>query len=155
MANFVFPIAKGRWVEKYLLPIGSDNIVIALLQSTGLQSDATLQMFTTLGAILTTGTGSNTEATFTNYTRPVLASANITVSYNTPSAGTTTVSIPSQVWMAAGGATNNSLGALLTCYRPTSGSADSALVPLTKHDFVVSTTGGNLTATITSIGTAS
>lgn len=150
MANVVFPYAKGRWVEKYSLPTGSDNILVVLLQSTGLQADATLGTYQFLSQLLTAG---NTEATFTNYSRHVLTSASITVSVNT-STGVTTVDITDQVWNAAGGATNNTLGALLTCYRPTSASTDSSVVLLTKHDFAVTTTGGNLTATVPSIGTA-
>lgn len=147
MANFVFPIAKGRFVEKYLLLTGSDNIVIVLLQSSGLQVDATLATYTNLGALLA---ATSDEATFTNYSRPVLAtSAPITVTVSTG----VTVAIPSQVWSAAGGATNNVLGALLTCWRPTSSSLDTAIIPLTKHDFSVTTTGGNLTATITTVAT--
>src|SRR4051812_40793184 len=150
MAPFIFDSAKGRWVEKFLLPVGGDNIVVVLLQSTGLQADATLNNYATLSALLSAG---NTEATFTNYSRKVLAAADITVSINT---GThiNTVDIVDQVWNAAGGAANNNIGALITCYRPTSGSADSAILPLTKHDYVISTTGGNLTATVPSIGTA-
>lgn len=146
--SFIFDNAKGRWVEKYLLPVGGDNIEIVLLQASGLQADSTLNNYATLSSLL----AANTEANFTNYSRIILSSVNITVSVNT-STGVTTVSIPSQVWNSAGGAVNNSLGALLTCYRPSSTSLDSAILPLTKHEFAVSTTGGNLTATITSIGT--
>jgi len=115
-----------------------------------LQADSTLRTHPTLSALLAAG---NTEATFTNYARKVLTAADITVSVNT---GThvVTVDVTDQVWTAAGGATNNSVGALLTCYRPTSGTADSGILVLTKHDYVISTTGGNLTATVPSIGTA-
>lgn len=146
--SFIFDSAKGRWVEKYELPVGGDNIVIVLLQSSGLQADATLNNYSDLGSLL----ASNTEANFTNYARIVLSSANITVTVNT-STGITTVDIPDQVWNAAGGAVNNTLGALLTCYRPASTSLDSAILPLTKHEFSVTTTGGNLTAAVPSIGT--
>ena len=149
MAPFIADSAKGRWAEKFLLPVGGDNIVVVLLQASGLQADATLRTNQYLSGLLSAG---NTEATFTNYSRKVLAAADITVSVNT---GThvVTVDIVDQVWNAAGGAANNSIGALLTCYRPTSGSADSAILVLTKHDYVISTTGGNLTATVPSIGT--
>lgn len=149
MGNLIFDYAKGRWGEKYRLPVGGDNIVVVLLQSAGLQADSTLNDHQTLAALL----AANTEATFTNYARKVLAAVDITVTVNT-STGVTTVDISDQVWNAAGGATNNTLGALLTCYRPASSSPDSAVLPLTKHDFAVSTTGGNLTATVPSIGTA-
>jgi hypothetical protein len=149
MAPFIADSAKGRWVEKYMLPIGGDNIVVVLLQSSGLQADATLNNHTFLSQLLAAG---NTEATFTNYSRKVLSAADITVSVNTGT-GITTVDIVDQVWNAAGGALNNTLGALLTCYRPTSGSLDSSMLILTKHDFATTTTGGNLTAQVPSIGT--
>jgi hypothetical protein len=147
--SFIFDNAKGRWVEKYRLPVGGDNIVIVLIQATGLQADATLNNYSDLASLL----ASNTEATFTNYARQIISGLNITVSVNT-STGITTVDIPDQLWNAAGGATNNTLGALLTCYRPASTSLDSAILPLTKHDLSPSTTGGNLTVAVPSIGTA-
>jgi hypothetical protein len=150
VSPFIFDSAKGRWVEKYLLPVGGDNIVVVLLQSSGLQADATLNNYSTLSTLL----ASNTEASFTNYARIFLTNTSgITVSVNT-STGVTTVDIPDQVWNAAGGAVNNTLGALLTCYRPTSVAPDSGILPLTKHDFAVTTTGGTLTAAVPSIGTA-
>jgi hypothetical protein len=150
MSNFVFSYAKGRWIDKYSLPLGTDNILVVLLQSTGLQADATLGTYQYLSQLTAAG---NLEATFTNYTRQVLSGTSITISVNTSTA-VTTVSIPTQVWNAAGGATNNTLGALLTCYRPASNSTDASVLLLTKHDFAITTTGGNLTATISSIGTA-
>lgn len=149
MASLIFDYAKGRWVEKYRLPVGGDNILVVLLQTTGLQADSTLNNHQYLSELLAAG---NTEATFTNYSRQVLSSADITVSTNT-STGVTTVDTTDRVWNAAGGAVNNNLGALLTCYRQTSATPDSGILLLTKHDYTVSTTGGNLTATVPSIGT--
>jgi hypothetical protein len=149
VASFIFDSAKGRWVEKFLLPVGGDNIVVVLLQSSGLQADATLNNHTSLSQLLAAG---NTEATFTNYSRKVLAAADLSVSVNTGT-GVTTVDAVDQVWNAAGGALNNTLGAICTCYRPTSGSLDSAILLLTKHDFATTTTGGALTAQVPSIGT--
>lgn len=149
MASVIFDNAKGRWVEKFSLPVGGDNIIVVLVQSSGLQVDATLNNHQFLSQLLAAG---NTEATFTNYARKVLSAADISVSVNTGT-GVTTVDTVDQVWNAAGGAANNTLGAILTCYRPTSGSLDSAILLLTKHDFATTTTGGNLTAQVPSIGT--
>lgn len=97
--------------------------------------------------------GGSTEATFTSYGRKILAAASITVAFNT---GTSTASldITDQVWSPAGGALNNTLAALIVAYRPTSGSADSAYLPISKHDFAGPTTGGTLTATIPSVASA-
>lgn len=145
MANFVFEYAYGRWIDKYSLPLGGDNILVVLVQSSGLQSDATLAGYQYLSQVWS---GGNAEATFTGYARQSVTTG-ITITVG----ATTTVSVPNQVWTAAGGATNNSLGALLTCYQPTSSSVDSAIQLMTKHDFVATTTGGNLTAVISNIGT--
>lgn len=152
MAPFVFDYAKGRWAEKYLLPIGGDNIVIVLLQSSGLQADATLNNHQTLSALLAAG---NTEATFTNYARKVLSAVDLSVAVNTGTGITTVGLTANQIWTSAGGALNNALGAFVTCYRQTSATPDSGILPLTKHDFAVTTTGVNLQATVTSIGTIS
>ena len=149
MASFIFDSAKGRWVEKFLLPIGGDNIVVVLLKSAGLQADATLNNYATLATLLA---GGSAEATFTNYARKVLSASDLSVSVNTGT-GVTTVDATDQVWNAAGGASNDVLGAILFCYRPTSGSLDSAILPLTKHDYSTTTTGGNLTAQVPSVGT--
>lgn len=150
ISNFVFGNAKGRWVEKSLLPLGTDNLLIVLFQSSGLQVDATLQTYSTLAQI--TGAG-NTEAGFTNYSRLVISGSGISVTF--PSNTSASVALLSNpVWNAAGGASNNTLGKLLVCYRPTSSSLDSAILPLTAHDFSCTTTGGNLTATMSTIATA-
>jgi hypothetical protein len=149
---FLFDYAKGRWVEKYSLPLGGDAIGVVLLQASGLQADATLNNYQYLSQLLAGGTG-NLEATFTNYARIWLTAASgITISVNT-STGVTTVDIPNQVWSAAGGALNNSLGAFTTCYRPTSSTADSGISLMTNHPFAISVAGGTLTATVPSIGT--
>jgi hypothetical protein len=115
-----------------------------------LQVDATLNNYQFLADLLAAG---NVEADFTNYGRKVLSSVDITVSVNTTT-GVTTVDTSDQVWTSAGGAVNNPLGALITCYRPTSSTPDSGVLLLTKHDFAVTTTGVDLKAVVPSIGTA-
>lgn len=150
MAPFIADYAKGRFVEKYRLPIGGDNILMVLLQSSGLQADSTLNSYQYLGDVLA---GGNLEATFTNYARKVLAAADITITVNT-STNITTVDTSDQTWSSAGGATNNTLGALLTCYRQTSSTPDSAVLVLTKHDFATATNGVDMKAVVPSVATA-
>lgn len=123
---------------------------MVLLQSSGLPSAATIKRTQFLSGVFSAG---GVEATFTNYTRQVLAAGSITITVNTTT-DVVTLDTSDQVWTAAGGATNNTLGKLLLCYRPTSSSLDSAIPVLTAHDFSATTTGGNLTATVPSIGTA-
>jgi hypothetical protein len=150
LGNFIFLAAKGRGVEKFSLSLGTDNIILVLLDSSGLEADSTMKNRTTLASIL----GTSTETRFTNYTRKVWTSSDITITSNTGTGVVTVAAQASPVWNAAGGAANATLGAILFCHRPTSGSADSAVMPICKHDFAGSTTGVNLTASVTTIFTA-
>lgn len=150
MGNILSNYIKGRFIEKALLPLGTDNLVIDLLTTTALPSDATLKNCQFLSDVTAAG---GVIAGFTNYSRKVLAAADITITVNT-SSGVVTLDTSDQVWSAAGGASNSTLGKLLVAYRPTSGAADSACALVSAHDFTASTTGGNLTAGIPSVATA-
>lgn len=154
MANVLNDYAKGRIIQLSTLPTGTDTLLVVLLQSASLPSDNTLKRTQYLSGVLSSGSGTGLEATFTNYTRLTVSSGSITIVVNTTT-DVVSLDITDQVWNAAGGATNNTLGALLLCYKPTSTSLDSSIPILTKHDFSASTTGGNLTATIPSIVTIS
>lgn len=153
MANVLNDFAKGRFVQLSTLPVGTDSLLVVLLQSASLPTDNTLKRTQFLSAVLSTGTGAGLEGTFTNYARKVVAAADITITVNTTT-DVVTLDTADQVWSAAGGATNNTLGAFLLCYKPASTSLDTAIPILTKHDFTTTTTGGNLTAAVPSIGTA-
>lgn len=143
MANGVFTYAKGRFVEWSTLPAASDSIVVCLLKSSGLQADSTLQDYQTLSALLA---ASNDEADFTNYVRKILTGG-ITISVNTTT-NVAAVQPGNFTWSAAGGALNNTIGKLITCYRPDSGSPDSDIRPMTYHDCTVTTTGSDLLISI-------
>lgn len=145
-APLIFDSAKGRWVEKYMLPLGTDNILVYLVKASGLQADATIKAHATMATLL----AANTLATFTNTAVKVLSAVDITVSL---SSGTWTVDTADQIWTSAGGASNDSLGALITAYRPTSISTTAQQLPLSCHPYIVTTNGTDLKATITSIGT--
>lgn len=145
--------AKGRLIHLATLPLGTDNLGLVLLQTTNLPSDNTLKRTQFLSGVLVSGTGAGVEAAFTNYGRIWLSAAAITVTVNS-STDVATLDVSDGVWNAAGGVANNSLGKLLVVYRPNSSSLDTAIPILTAHDFVASTTGGNLTAIIPSIATA-
>jgi hypothetical protein len=131
--------AKGRFVEKCMFPLGTDNILVVPLQSTGIPTDNIMRNCQTLAAIFTAG---GVEATFTNYTRRVLAAADITITYDLVTNFRPTVSFATQVWAAAGGAINNTLAAIVLAYRPTSGTADSGCLPLAVMGYSGTTTGG-------------
>lgn len=146
MADGVFNIAKGKVGEYFARVDGNDPansaIVIVLLQVA--EADATMKDYDTLAAILA---GSNTEADFTNYARKVLTDADIVAPTPNDTSDLQACFIDDQTWALAGGVTDNNLVKLLVCYDPdTTGGTDANIVPLTYHDFVKTTNGGDLTA---------
>ena len=123
---------------------GSDNLSLVLLKSAGLQADTILQDYTTLSSLL----ASNAEATFTSYARKIITTGvTITLDFT---ANTATIGLGNQTWLAAGGASNDTLGKLVVCYRQLSTSVDSATIPMTGHDITATTTGSDLIVQIAS-----
>ena len=114
-------------------------------------ADAVLEDFDDLAAIL--ADAGVDEADFTNYARKVLTDADVSAPTPDDTNNRQEADIPDQTYTSAGGALNNSLVKLLLCYDPdTTSGTDSAIVPLTHHDFVVTTDGNNLQATINPSG---
>lgn len=154
MANGVFNIARGRIKELYNRVESNDPstsaLVIVLLKAN--ETEADLVDHDDLSALL--GAAGNTEADFTNYARKVLTDTELAA---LPAPDDTNdradLDIPDQSWASAGGTLDNSLTKFLVCYDPnTGGGTDSEIVPLTHHDFVRTTDGGTLDATIDAAG---
>lgn len=147
MADGVFNIAKGA-VKYYAgLPAANDALIVVLLKSSGLVSDATLVDYDDLAALLA---GASDEADFTNYARKSITSVTVTVDDSNERVD---VDIADQTWTSAGGAANNTIAKAIICYDPdTTGGTDSTIIPLTHHDFSVTTDGSDLTAQIAAAG---
>lgn len=150
----MFPVSKGRFVSYADLAVGASPTILVILIKSTVQADATLQTYLTLSTLLA-GSG-NTEANFTNYVRKVISSP-LTVTTNTGTGtGSNSVAWAGATWLAAGGATNNSMGKLIFAYRPTSSTPDSGCIPLAKHDLTSTTTGSDYLVTVAGnvLGTA-
>ena len=137
MADGVFNIAKGAAAQ--LLRDNANSVVVLLLQAN--EADATLVNYTNIGALLTEA--GNTEAAFTNYARKTGITETITVD-NTNNR--VDLDIPDQTWTSAGNGTNETLAKLIIAV--STGAGDANLIPLTHHDFAVTTDGTDLTAQI-------
>ncbi len=140
MADFVFNIAKGAAAEK--VRDSAANLGMLLLKAAA--ADNTQKDVDDVAALLA---GGATEADFTNYARKTGLTGTITVDDTNDRVD---VDIPDQTWTSAGGATNNTLTDLVIYYQESA--ADSGRVPLTQHDFPVTTDGSDLTAQINSAG---
>lgn len=134
---FVFNIAKGRVNELALLGAANDALILVLLQTTGLESDATLQDYDNLSVLLA---AANDECTFTGYARRTLASVTVTPddTGNTQSAD----AADPTGWTNSGGA-NQGVGAAIICYdNDTTGGTDTSLIPLVQ--LLVGTTSADV-----------
>lgn len=144
MADFAFNQAKGRHGYYASLPAANDALIAVPLETTGLESDATLKDYDTLDAILTAA--NNEQSTMG---RKTLASVTSAVNDTSDKWVTDCADV---TWTAA---TGNAVSKLVVCYDPdTTGGTDADLIPLYAYDFVVTPAGGDITATINASGLA-
>lgn len=145
MANVVYNIAKGRIVEYYNRVESSDptNAVLVLvpLETSGLESDATLKDKDDLAAVLSGATNEQTTMG-----RKVLSDSDLAALPAPDDSGDVyDVSLPTVTWTAA---TGNAISKILVCYDPDStGGADSAIIPLCMFDFAVTPDGTDVQMT--------
>ena len=148
MANGVFNVAKGRAVELHNRVKNNDpataGLIVVLLKVT--EADSVLRDYADLGALI--GAAGNTEADFTNYARKILTDVDIALATLDNATDTYRADIPDQTWTSAGGTLDNTLAKLIVCYAPDTAGADSTFIPLTHHDFVATTDGNDLVASV-------
>ena len=137
MGNFVFNIAKGKVAHYASLPAANDALVAVPIETTGIESDAILQDYDNLSALLA---GPSNEQT-TTMSRKTLASVTVTVN-DTDNRVEVDCADPTWVTPAAG----NAVSKLIVCYDPdTTAGTDADLIPLVGLDFVVTPSGVDIT----------
>lgn len=151
MANGVFNIAKGM-VARYTMEVDTGDPAAAQIVvwlAIGAITDATLKDLDTVAAVI--ADAGVTEAVFTNYARKDLDDANVSVTVD-DSGDKNDADLDDQTWSSAGNGANDTLTRLYTAYDSTGSATDANLVPLTFHDFAVTTDGSDLTAQFNSQG---
>lgn len=151
MANLVFNIALGRVAELYNRVDSNDPansaLIIVVIDANG-DTDATMKDRDDLAALLA---GTANEVTNTNYARKTLTDADIVAFAPDDTNDRVDLDIPDQTWSAV--AAGTAWTDLLVCYDPdTTGGTDSAIIPLTLHDFAVTPDGSDITAQIAAAG---
>lgn len=144
----VFNVSLGLWRYYLGLPAANDGLVVVLLKSAGLPAEATLKDFDTLADVIASTAD---EADFTGYAR-ITVTAGITI---TPDDVNERVDgdMADVEWAAATRAAQNTLGKLLVCYDPdTTGGTDSSIIPVTYHNFAVTTDDNALQARLSAGG---
>ena len=143
MANYAFNIAKGRAVELYRHVedniVSASELVLIPLSASGTEAEA--QDYLTVSTVLG-GTANSLEG-IGGWVRKDLSDS-LLASFPAPDTGNNRydVSLPSVTWTAPA-VSNNSTG-LLVCYDNTGSDADSAMVPISHHDFAVTTDGNDV-----------
>lgn len=152
MANFVFNIALGRVAELYNRVDSNDPansaLIILILATAGIESDATLKDVDTVTALVA---GTTNEVTNTGYARKVLTDSDIVAFAPDDANDRVDLDIPDQTWtgVAAGDGWND----LVIGYdNDTTGGTDANIVPMTQHDFVIVPDGSDITAQIAAAG---
>ena len=152
MADFVFNIAKGRVAEFYNRVDSNDPtnsaLVIVVLATSGLETDAVLMDKDTLADVVS---GTTNEVTNTNYARKVLTDSDLAAFAADDTNNRVDLDFADQTWTAV--AAGDGWSKLLVCYDgDTTGGADSAIIPLTAHDFVITPDGSDITAVVNAAG---
>jgi len=141
MADGVFNIAKGAVAEMFR--DAAANGIVALM--TANEAEATLVDRTDLADLFIEA--GNTEAVFTSYVRKTGLTGTITVDNTNDRVD---VDFPDQTWSPAGNGANETLTKLITAYE--NAAADATRIPMTHHDFAVTTDGSDLTAQFNAAG---
>lgn len=145
MADFVFNIAKGSVAYYATLPAANDALIVIPIEASGVESDATLIDYDTVAALL--AAANNEQSTMG---RKTITSVTVTVDDTN---NRVDVDFADQTWT---GATGNAISDLLIAYDPdTTGGDDTALIPLTWHDFSVTPDSSDIVATVTNFYRAS
>lgn len=144
MADFVFNIAKGRFAELYnrvdLNDPANAALVILVLKTAGLETDATLKDKDTVAALLA---GATDEVGNTNYVRKVLTDADLVAFAPDDVNDRVDLDMPDQTF--TGIAAGDGWSKVVVAYDPdTTGGTDADLVPSTAHDFVITPDGSDV-----------
>lgn len=151
MANLVFNIAKGM-VNGYAdnvennSPAGCELVMIAIVTT---DTDATIEDVDTVSALL--ALGNTAEATNTNYARIDLTNAAdnvVTTVDDTNNRREADFDDQTFASIVAG----DNWTDMVVAYDPTGSSADTALIPLTLSDFVVTPDGNDIVAQVNAAG---
>lgn len=149
MADFVFNIAKGRVAELYNRVDSNDpsTAELYIMAFNTSATDATLRDLDTVAAI--EADANTAEATNSGYTRRVLTDTDLVAFAPDDANDRVDLDIPDQTWTAVAAGTNWT--DICIAYGLNAG-ADSAKVPLTWHDFVVTPGGSDIVMQVAAAG---
>lgn len=149
MADFVFNIAKGRAAELYNRVDSNDpgtaELYVIVFNTSA--TDATLRDLDTVAAV--EADANTAEVTNSGYSRRVLTDADLVAFAPDDTNDRVDLDIPDQTWTSV--AAGTSWTDVCIAYGLNAG-ADSAKVPMTFHDFVVTPGGSDIVMQVAATG---
>jgi hypothetical protein len=151
MANQIFNIGLGRAVEWYNRVKNNDpaasELVIMILATAGIESDAALKDFDTFSAIVA---GTTNEVTNGGYAKKVLGDVDMLAWAPDDTNDRWDLDLNDQTWtaVAAGDGWND----LVIGYDPVGAQTMTDIIPISLHDFVVTPDGSDITAQFAATG---
>lgn len=139
MGHIVFNVALGkvRWYAQQA-GVGNAALIAVPLEATGLVADATMRDYATLADLL--AGASNEQSTIGRKTITVVSDTVNNTSDRWEG------DFADLVWTTPSG---NDIGAIVVCYDADTGAGtDANIIPLTKHDWVMTPEGDSITATV-------
>ena len=154
MGNIVANQGLARVGELFNRVGGNDPanaiLVVALLASTGLETDAVLKDKDTMVDVVS---GTTNESTNAGYARKPLDQTAVVVFAPDDTLDRWIGDIPDQTWVNVANDGTGAIGKFVVLYDSDSTTGtDTNVVPLTFHDFVVTPDGSNITAQISATG---
>jgi hypothetical protein len=152
MANFQYNVSKGRVVELYNRVVSNDPansaIILVVLATSGLESDATLKDKDTLADVVS---GTTNEVTNTNYARKVLTNTELSALTVDDTNDRIDLDFPDQTWtdVAAGDGWSK---VVLNYDSDTTAGTDANIIPLLQYDFAVTPDGSSITLQVDPAG---
>ena len=138
MADFVYNIAKGAFVEKFRDGAANGIVLLSVAQ----EAEDAAKDHDELNAYF--GAGGNTEASDGSYARKTGLTGTITVDDTN---NRVDVDLPDQTWSSLAGA---AITDLMVAYEESA--SESGRIPLTSHDFAVTPDGSDVTAQFNASG---
>lgn len=153
MADFVFNISKGRFVEFFNRVDSNDpanSAIIVIPVDVAAVTDATIQDLDTFSAI--TGAGV-TERSTNNWNRKTLTDADIGPFAPDDANNRFDIDIADILWTP--GPTSGAVTDLIFCYdSDTTAGTDANLIPIFQYDFAITPDGSEVLAVINTAGLA-
>lgn len=152
MANFIFNRSLGRGTE-YVERVNANDpvnsaIIIEVLATAGIESDATLKDKDDFAAVVA---GTTNEVTNSGYARKTLDQAGgLVITYDDTN-DRVDIDMPDQTWTAV--AAGDGFNDIVTGFdSDTAAGTDANILPWSQHDFVLTPDGSDITAQIATAG---